>query len=286
MTTPLGAVPRTDCAEPKVSVLIPTRDSALHLDQCIESVRSQRYRNLEVIVIDNGSTDRTLEIARLKADVVLTQGTERCSQLNAGARQAAGKYLYRIDGDFVVEPDVIPQAVQLCERHGYDAIAVHNDSDPKVSFWARVRNFERQMYKYDRTIVGARFFSKQAFESIGGFDEGLIAGEDYDIHNRLLSAGYLIGAIAAGEIHLGEPASLGEFASKSYFYGRSIGTFVRKNGLRGLAQVSPIRTAFFRHWRNFVRHPVLAAGFILMQSVKYVCGSAGFLVSRVSPKRP
>lgn len=275
------AAQRLERTLPMVSVLIPTRDSELHLEECLQSLRSQLYPNVELIVVDNGSRDRTQQIARAMADVLVTQGAERSGQLNAGARRAGGKYLYRVDGDFVLDPNVIREAVQLCEEHGYDAVAVHNDSDPRVSFWAKVRNFERLMYKYDRTIVGARFFSKQAFESVGGFDEGLIAGEDYDIHNRLLAAGYRIGTISAGEIHLGEPASLREFASKSYFYGQSIGAFVRRNGLRGLAQVSPIRSAFFRHWRNFLRHPVLAGGFVLMQFVKYTCGAAGFFVSRM-----
>jgi len=270
---------------PLVSVLIPTKNSAEHLEQCIASVRAQRYSNIEVIVIDNNSKDATAEIARLKADLLLSADGERSKQLNAGAKHALGKYLYRIDGDFVLDENVIVEAVRLCEAQEYDAVAVHNESDPRVSFWAKVRNFERSMYKYDPTIVGARFFSKRAFDAVGGFDEALIAGEDYDIHNRLLAAGYRIGRIAPAETHLGEPVSLRQFAAKSYFYGQSIGTFMRKSGPRGWRQVSPIRAAFFRHWRDFGAHPGLALGFAVMQLVKYVCGSAGFLVAQVRAAR-
>ena len=272
--------------EPLVSILIPTKNSAEHLEECIASVRAQRYSNLEVIVIDNASTDATAAIARSKADLVLEAGDERSKQLNAGAHRARGDYFYRIDGDFVLDPNVVAEAVRLCEKSGYDAIAVHNDSDPRVSFWAKVRNFERSMYKYDPTIVGARFFSKHAFEGVGGFDEDLIAGEDYDIHNRLLAAGYRIGTIAPAETHLGEPASLSQFAAKCYFYGQSIGAFVRKSGARGLRQVSPVRTAFFRHWKDFAEHPILGLGLLFMQLVKYACGGAGFLVAQArAPRR-
>jgi len=56
--------------------------------------------------------------------------------------------------------------------------------------------------------VAARFFRKDVFEAMGGFDEGLMAGEDYDFHNRLLEAGVRIGRIKAKEIHTGEPKSL------------------------------------------------------------------------------
>jgi len=272
--------------QPLVSVLIPTKNSAEYLEQCIVSVREQRYPNIEVIVIDNSSTDATPQIARSRADTFLSAGDERSKQLNAGAQHARGKYLYRIDGDFVLDPNVVGEAVRLCETQGYGAVAIHNDSDPHASFWARVRNFERSMYKYDPTIVGARFFSKRAFDAVGGFDEDLVAGEDYDIHNRMLAAGYRIGRIAPSETHLGEPASLGEFAAKSYFYGQSIAAFVRKSGRRGLRQVSPVRSAFFRHWKEFVSHPVLALGFVVMQFVKYACGGAGFIVAQArAPRR-
>jgi glycosyltransferase involved in cell wall biosynthesis len=271
---------------PLVSILIPTKNSAEYLAQSIASVHAQRYSNLEVIVIDNGSTDATAAIARSRADLFLEAGDERSKQLNAGAHRARGDYLYRIDGDFILDPNVVGEAVRLCEREGYDAIAVHNDSDPRASFWAKVRNFERSMYKYDPTIVGARFFSKRAFESVGGFDEELIAGEDYDIHNRLLAAGYRIGTIAPAETHLGEPASLAQFAAKCYFYGQSIGAFMRKSGSRGLRQVSPVRTAFFRHWKDFAEHPILGLGLVVMQLVKYTCGGAGFLVAQTrAPRR-
>ncbi|MBV9277716.1 MAG: glycosyltransferase [Candidatus Eremiobacteraeota bacterium] len=265
---------------PLVSVLIPTKNSAAHLARCIGSVRAQRYPAIEVIVIDNDSHDATPEIARAKADRFLVAGGERSRQLNTGAKHANGKYLYRIDGDFVLDRDVIGEAVRLCETEGYDAVAVHNESDPSVSFWAKVRNFERAMYKYDPTIVGARFLSKEAFNAVGGFDEDLIAGEDYDIHNRLLRTGYRIGRIEPAEMHLGEPVSLAEFASKSFFYGQTIGAFVRKSGLRGVRQVSPIRAAFVRHWKEFVAHPGLGLGLGVMQCVKYLCGGAGFLVAQ------
>jgi len=85
-----AAANAVNTARPLVSVLIPTRNSALHLRACIHSLRAQRDANLEVIVIDNGSSDDTLAIAQRLADVVVREGSERTSQLNAGARAARG----------------------------------------------------------------------------------------------------------------------------------------------------------------------------------------------------
>lgn len=252
------------------------------LRETIASIRCQVGALLEIIVIDNHSNDGTIELALELADRILEEGRERCEQLNAGARVATGAYLYRVDADFLLETDVVAAAVQACELGGFDAVAVHNDSSPNVSYWSAVRNFERKMYRNDNLIVGARFFRKSAFDAIGGFDETLVAGEDYDIHNRLLKRGYRITTIEPGETHLGEPRTLLEVAAKSYFYGKTLRAFLTRNGARGALQMSPLRVAYFRNWRKFLGSPRLAGGFLLMLLVRYIFGAAGLAVAEVS----
>jgi glycosyltransferase involved in cell wall biosynthesis len=265
-------------------VIVPTLNSATFLEQTLSSIRAQRYRPLEIVVADNGSHDATLTIAERLADVVISAGPERSAQCNAAVRASHGEYVYRVDADFVLDAEVVGAAVAVCES-GADAVQIHNDSDPDVSFWSRVRNFERQMYLYDTVHVGARFFRRSAFDAVGGFDEALIAGEDYDIHNRLLRAGFRIGMIEPSERHLGEPRTLGEIARKSFFYGRTMRRFLERNGRRGMVQMNPIRAAYVRHWRDFLGEPRLAGAFVLMQTVKYACGSAGLLYEVVRPSR-
>jgi len=55
--------------------------------------------------------------------------------------------------------------------------------------------------------------------------------------------------------------------------------FLDVNSERGIKQINPIRPAFFRSWKNFVRHPILTAGFIIYQMVKYLAAGLGFLSS-------
>lgn len=269
---------------PKVSVIIPTRNSAAFLEQCLASILDQDYPNLEIIVVDNFSTDTTVTIASRVADIVLTFGPERCAQLNEGARISTGDYLYRVDSDFTLEPGVISAAVSIAKK-GADAVAIPNESDGSRGYWARVRQFERSMYRGDRTIVGARFISRASFFAIGGFDESMVAGEDYDLHNRLLKAGYVCSHCPLGEIHLGEPASLGEIIKKSFFYGTTGGQFLLKNGVRGVRQLNPFRMAYARNWKHFRAHPVLGTSFIIMQVLKYGSGAAGLLASLLSSPR-
>jgi glycosyltransferase involved in cell wall biosynthesis len=261
---------------PLVSIIVPTKNSARFLGRCIASCRGQTYAPIEIIVVDNHSGDGTWVTARSLADAAIEAGPERCAQCNAGAKIARGDYLYRVDADFELAPGVVSEAVVACEA-GADAVCVPNRSDSSVSFWSAVRNFERTMYDGSLLLGSARFFTRRAFDAIGGFDESLVAGDDYDVNNRLAARGLRTVWITSVELHLGEPATLGEIARKSYFYGSTFWPFLRKSGARGIAQVSPFRPAFARHWREFLRHPALGAGFALMQCVKYASGTAGLL---------
>ena len=101
---------------PLVSVIIPTKNSAKTLEKCLQSVKNQSYPNIEVIVIDNNSIDKTKEIAKKYTIMVFNKGPERSAQVNFGGRQARGKYLYRVDSDFIIEKDVVQECVEKCER--------------------------------------------------------------------------------------------------------------------------------------------------------------------------
>ena len=101
-------------------------------------------------------------------------------------RNTSGKYIYRVDSDFVLEPQIISEAVNAAESNNYAAIIIHNTSDPTVSFWAKVRKFERDMYDSDNLNIAVRFIRKDAFLSVGGFDVRLVYGEDYNLHNRII----------------------------------------------------------------------------------------------------
>ena len=265
----------------RVSIIIPTRNAALFLKDTLSSVRSQTYPDIEVIVADNASIDDTCTIARAFECRIIESGTERSNQLNDAIRAATGEYLYRIDGDFVLDPGLVDECVRLC-NDGADAVAVHNDSAPHYGFWSRVRHLERLTYRNDDLIVAARFFHRSSLERVGGFDEQLVAGEDYDVHNRLLAQGAAIARSQRAEMHLGEPRTLGEIWSKSFYYGRTILRYVRRHPARATHQFIPLRSSFVRHWRDFVRHPILACGLAVVFATKYCAAALGALTEFAS----
>ncbi|MDP3888445.1 MAG: glycosyltransferase [bacterium] len=269
-------------SNPLVTVLVPTKNSARFLKLCLESIKKQSYKNIEIILIDNFSKDETLNIAREYTPFVFQKGPERTAQLNFGAKKARGKYLYRVDSDFVVDNDHVKNMVEKCEKENLDAIATFNRSDPTVSFWSKVRNLERETYKNDDLILASRFFTKRVFQKAGGFNETIVAGEDYDLHNRLLKIGCRMGKVETAETHLGEPASLWQIAKESYYYGRTFFRYLKLNPGRGLKQSFPLRFTYLKHWRSFAKNPLLTFGFILMKTTMVIFASLGLIRSKIS----
>lgn len=262
---------------PLVSILIMTKNSATTLRRCLKSVMDQTYPNIEVIVVDNFSTDDTEAIAGSFGCRFFQIGPERSSQKNMGAKKAKGKYIYIVDSDFFLEADVVRQAVVEAECRHRDAVLVHNTSDPSVSFWARVRKLERDCYEDDYLNVAVFFMRRDVFLALGGYDEKLVACEDYDLHNRLLSRGYSVGRIRAREVHFGEPTSLSEIVRKHIYYGKTINVFLSKAGTRGIKQISFIRPAYLRRCRSFFRDPILTSGFLFYQFVRYCSALVGYV---------
>jgi glycosyltransferase involved in cell wall biosynthesis len=270
---------------PLVSIIIPTYNSEKTLGKCLDSARKQTYKNVELIVVDNSSTDKTVEIAHQHgARVHVMVGVERCKQINYGVKMAQGKYVYRADSDVVLDSTIVEEATRKCEDEGYDAVSIFCTPDSTISFWAKVRKLEKNCYKDELMYAGARFFRKEVFEAIGGFREDLIAAEDYDLYNRLKKAGYRIGKIKSQELHIGEPKKLMDIIRKQYYYGSSIRGFLKANPTAGVIQLSPIRLPLIRNWRKFARHPLLTMGFIVYYIVQYTSALAGLIVSYTRKK--
>ncbi|MDP2638333.1 MAG: glycosyltransferase [Candidatus Levybacteria bacterium] len=264
--------------QPLVSIIIPCFNSEKFIKDCLDSLKKQTYKNVEIFVIDNPrSTDKAGEIAKKYTKNVFVIGPERSAQINFGVKKAKGRYMYRVDSDFVVEPNVIAECVDKCEKEKLDGIAVHNTSAEGLGFWADVRKFERNSYIDDDLIVGVRFFTKKSWEDIGGFDEKLYGPEDYDFHNRFVKKGFKWGRVKSIERHLGEPHSISDIWKKHYFYGEQMVSYFKKHPRIALEQFNPVRISYFKHLGSIIAHPAILMGLITMTVVKFTAGGLGFI---------
>ena len=265
---------------PLVSIVIPTRNSAQILRRCLESVKNQTYRNIETIVVDNYSTDATLEIAKDYGTIVLSKGPERSAQMNFGILNSSGKYVYRLDSDMISGPCVVEEAVKTCELNSIDGIIIRVVSDPTVSFWSEVRSFERKnLYFYDSNVA-VRFFSRKAFDSINGFNETLNGFEDYEFHDRFVAAGYRFGRISSTEVHLGEPRTLAEIIRKHAYYGKDLRRYLANK--KGRTKQSALRLSMIRLGQTnllseLLRQPNILLGLVFYQTARYFATVIGML---------
>lgn len=268
---------------PLVSVIVPARNSAPFLELCLQSIKRQTYGNIEIIVVDRDSADRTKEIARGYTNKVFNKGPERSAQVNFGVTKADGEYVYKVDSDFVLDPNVVAECVEEAGK-GFDAIVVHNTPDVRISWIAKIRKFEVDMYKYDLTHSSARFIRKDVYQSIGGFNENITAGEDYDFQNKLNRSGYRTGFVNAEAVHLGEPTSIWRHMKKFYSYGRDFVHYKQENQQESREQLGFVRSVYINHWRDFLRKPLLAAGFVFYNLFKYSFGGTGYMVGKLKRK--
>lgn len=259
-----------------VSVIIACKNTAEYFEECLLSVKAQTYSKIEIVVVDNFSNDGTFEIAKKYADKAYQKGPERSTQFNFGFAKSEGEYIYRIGPDYVLEPDVIAKCVAKMAE-GYDALALHNRSVGD-SIWAKVRYIERESYRNDQSIVAVRFMKRDVFRKVGMFDESLVAGEDFDLHNRMVAAGYKWTHVDAIENHIGEPKNIIDVWDKFYYYGRTIRRYQGKNKNIANKQLKFFRPTFMRLQKDLLKEPVLFAAFWLYMIVKYVAGLVGVLV--------
>lgn len=131
---------------PLISINIPTLNSEKTLAKTLESVKAQSYKNLEVLVIDNGSADNTTEIAQeFEAKVLINHGSlleSRC----IGIGQSTGKFILLLDSDQILESDVIYRSFDLSMRQNVDYLFLEERAFD-------VRRLFQRLYNSDRTIV-------------------------------------------------------------------------------------------------------------------------------------
>lgn len=270
---------------PLVSVIIPTKNSEKFLENCLKSLSKQVYKNIEVVVVDGGSTDRTLDIARkykLKLyfhyPKVLSGMSDAPFKRNYGVKKSKGKYAYYVDADMELTSKVIAEAVLLCEK-GCDAVILKEDSVGK-GVWAKAKNLERRCYWGDDSIEASRFFRKSVWVKLGGLDEKLGGGgDDWDLHQKLIDGGFKIGRGTSMVKHNEGKLKLYNLMRKRFMYGRDTLRYIKKRPKAGLISYFPIRKCYIRNYRLFVSRPVDSLFFIVMRCAEYFAGLSGIAYS-------
>ncbi len=255
----IGSDHRHDPSAQTVSVVIPTRNSASVIRQCLASVLEQTLVPHEVVICDGGSTDATVSIAaEMGARVVFSQ-PNRSLQRNLGAAEASGHYLLFIDSDMQLSPGVVRQCIEMFQVN-CSALVI-----PEIfrgeGFWAKVRGFERSFYDDVWWMQAARCFRREQFLEVGGFDVGLVGPEDWDLDERMRKLG-TVRSIEAPIYHNEGRLALSTVLRKKSHYSKSFEAFRERQPSRAALCLSPTARirSLLSHPTRLAAHPILTGG--------------------------
>lgn len=211
----------------KVSIIIPAFNEGKRLPACLDSILHLNYprENIEVIVIDNGSTDGTREVAEKSGTEVIVDKTKNVSGLrNLGARQAKGDILSFVDADCKVSEDWLNRAAPYFEKEDVAAWG-SPPSVPSGATWVQrtwylVRKKEQAVQEVAWLESMNLFVRRNQFLSIGGFNEDLVTCEDADFCFRIAKYGRIVSDSRIEVIHLGEASTVKEFMKKEIWRGQ------------------------------------------------------------------
>jgi glycosyltransferase involved in cell wall biosynthesis len=192
--------------KPLVSAIIPNYNYARYVGEAVESALGQTYPNIEVIVVDDGSTDNSLEVLeqyRDRVKIVRQENSGVCAARNRGVAESKGEYIAFLDADDIWLPEKV--FVQIRELHTSDKAVFTNcgmqlinvEGEPIVSVVnGKSGDVTISMLSFDEPVtVGTAstgMVSRKMFDFVGGFDSRLSTAADWDFCYRMAKLGEFI----------------------------------------------------------------------------------------------
>jgi glycosyltransferase involved in cell wall biosynthesis len=272
--------------KPEISVIIPVKNGAQTIEKCIESVLAQQGPTFEVIIVDNFSPDITPDICKKYADKIqfFQKGPERHAQRRFGAEKAQGNFLFFIDADMWLENGVLKEAYELCTQQNAAAVIIPETPFGALNFWTRCKIRERSMYAGDDAIEAARFFNKEAYTSVGGFDTNMISFEDWDLTRKMRSKNKTIKRTMHTIYHDEGYVTLSNIFSKKKYYGSKATDFQEAHGFWSIfKKIYFFRSSFWRFLPKSMRqNKTETFGMIYLLGVELLAGAIGFCLPKKS----
>jgi glycosyltransferase involved in cell wall biosynthesis len=206
-----------------ISVVIPAHNEEDVIEKCLNPFKSQKTKDVEIILVNDGSTDRTAEIAK-KTDVCdriinFKEGHSAAFARNRGAEKARGKWLVFIDADMIVEKTFLNKIKRFIENNEFDG------SDYLVFSYKPKTIFQKAWSAYRKYDIEAspqyvHIIRKDVFKELGGFDENIFYFEDFDFRNRFFERGYVFKGPVNTKVYHIEPATWRDFLRQKKWQGR------------------------------------------------------------------
>jgi glycosyltransferase involved in cell wall biosynthesis len=180
-----------------VSVIIPCYNDGIFLADAVRSVLNSTYENIQVIIVDDGSTDNTSEVAGTmveessKVKYLFHENRGLAASRNRGIEYAAGKFILPLDADDKISPEYIAEAVKILQAKE-DVRVVYCNAwffGKKQGEW-KLKPFTRKILPRENVIFCSAMYRKEDWVKAGGYSDEMKSGwEDWEFWISLLKNG-------------------------------------------------------------------------------------------------
>jgi hypothetical protein len=224
-----------------------------------------------------------VDIAWRLADEFSTCVYERSAQRNAGTARSTGDVVVFVDSDMVLEPRVATAIAESFDADPELGALVIPERSFGVGFLARCRILEKDLYVGDAGVEAPRAFRRPVIESVGGWNEALRAGEDWDLAERTTAAGVRVGRVHAWIWHDEGRIRLRATFAKKRYYGHWVDQYLRADPSRRRRFA---RTSLLSQPSRLLRQPLLTAGMFTLKAVEAAGLLTGVRQSRRGRPQP
>lgn len=169
----------------EISIIIPTLNEATYIGRLIQHLLSNFTETYEIIIVDGGSTDGTIEICEKLNVTILNSEPSRAIQQNTGAKAAKYNYLYFIHAD-TLPPDTIQEDLKACMDNGCLAACYRSKYESKSLLLKMNEFFTRFYWLVSRGGDQSLLIQKEVFFEYNGFDESYVIMEEYPLIEKLM----------------------------------------------------------------------------------------------------
>lgn len=185
-------------ADDLVSVIIPVYNGEKYLADAIDSVLRQTYAQIELIVIDDGSVDKTADIARAYPEVIYIYQKNSGNGIarNVGIANANGAFVALLDADDIWRPTKLAKQIDfLCTHSHFDIAICHMELLLEDGVQSSTRYVARQQRNQAAYLPSAMCVHRHVLDEVGQYDQSLPIGNDFDWFFRAIDTGIEIGVV-------------------------------------------------------------------------------------------